>query len=285
MQDSPQDILEQAAQSAERIRSHLEQDQVSEVLSIFNELRVEDQASALHNLDVSLQRSLFPFLTHEAAGKILNHVDVNEVVELLGDADPIALGLWLDNSNTNVAAQVLRQLSPEKAKQALEEMSEADSVLPLLEQADETAGGIMTPEFVAFKERTSAAEALSLLRKSRPDSRIMNYLFVVDMWSRLTGVVALSDLVLADPDAPLGDLMDSQVIFVAAGTDQEECARIMRRYDVSSLPVVDQHKRLLGAILVEDVMEVAEEEATEDMYHMVGLSEPEKGVQSFGCLG
>ncbi|MEE9199126.1 MAG: magnesium transporter [Dehalococcoidia bacterium] len=283
MQESPQDILELAAQSAERIRTHLEQDQVGEALSILTELREADQANALSHLDLSLQRLLFSLLTHEAAGTILNHIDIDEAVDLVKDVDPIALGLWLDNANTNVAAQILRQLPPEKAGHTLEEMSEVDAVLPLLEHADETAGGIMTPEFVAFKERTSAAEALSLLRRSHPDPRTMNYLFVVDMWNRLTGLVALSDLVLADPDAQLSRLMDPKVIFVAAGTDQEECARIMRRYDISSLPVVDHHGRLLGAILVEDVLEVAEEEATEDMYHMVGLSESERVFSPLGA--
>ena len=282
MQERTHDILEQVAVSAEKIRSHLERDEIDEALSVLATLREPDQAEALSQMDIGFQRLLFSHLTHDVAGNILNHIDINVVAELVVDADPTVLALWLDRANTNVAASILRQLSPEKARETLEAMSEAEAVVPLLEHADETAGAIMTPEFVAFKEKVSAVEALSLLRKSRPDPRIMNYLFVVDVWNRLTGVVTLSDLVLADPDVLMSELMERKVISVAAGTDQEECARIISRYDISSLPVVDEYTRLLGAILVEDVVEVVEEEATEDIYHMAGLSEPERVVTSLG---
>ena len=283
MQEQTKDILEQASQSAEEIKSHLEQGEAHEAISVLESLHVADQALALSQLDLSMQTLLFSQLTHEASGKILNHMDTDDAVALVSDTDPIVLALWLDRTNTNIAANILRNLPPEKARDTLEAMTDAEAVIPLLEHSGETAGGIMTPEFVAFKQKISAAEALSWLRKSRPDPHIMNYLFVVDLWNRLTGVLALSDLVLADPEAPLSELMDPQVIFVEAGTDQEECALIMQRYDISSLPVIDAYGRLLGAILVGDAIEVVEEEVTEDMYHMAGLSEPERVVTSVGA--
>ncbi|MFQ5873259.1 MAG: magnesium transporter [Dehalococcoidia bacterium] len=276
MQERTHDILEKAAVSVQEIRSHLDRDEIPEALEALSALREADQAEALSQMEVSQRRLLFSHLTHEAAGKILNHMDIDEAVDLVVDIDPITVALWLDGSNTTVAAHILRQLPPPRAKVVLEVMSDPEAVVPLLGHPEETAGGIMTPEFVAFRESVAAAEALSWLRKSRPEPRVMSYLFVVDIWNRLTGVVALSDLVLSEPDAPLNELMDPDVIYVAAGTDQEKCAQIMRRYDISTLPVVDEHSRLLGAILLEQVMEVVEEEATEDMYYMAGLREPER---------
>lgn len=282
MQEKTRDILEQAAAAAEAIESHLEKDELDQAVSILMDLREGDQAESLAHLDAALQKQLFFHLTHEDASSILNQMDMDDAAALAQDAEPMALALRLDKANANVAAHILRQLPPEKARETLESMSEAESVVPLLEHEDETAGAIMTPEFVAFKVGTSAAEALSLLRKSRPEARIMNWLFVLDIWNRLVGVTSLSDVVLADPNTSLKELMNPEVVFVAAGTDQEECAQIMARYDLTSLPVVDEHRRLLGAILVEDVFDVVEEEATEDMYHMVGMSEEEHVVGAVG---
>ena len=106
---------------------------------------------------------------------------------------------------------------------------------------------------------------MAWLRNSHPDPKTMDRLFVVDMWNRLTGVVAISDLVMAAPDAPLRELMDPEVIYVAPGTGQEDCARLMRRYDLPSLPVTDEAGTLLGAILLREVMGVVENKATKDM--------------------
>ena len=280
MQENRQEILEIAAEATERIRTHLDNDEVLDALAVFNDMRGADQAAVISVLDPEMQRLLFSQLDYETAGEILNHLDSDQAVELVTNADPITLSLWLDRADATVAAHILRAMPAERGMEILEGMTESDVVAPLLEHADDTAGGIMTPEFVALKEQTTAAEALSWLRKSGPEPRTMNWIFVTNLWNRLRGVVALSDVVLAKPDAKLRDLADPDVIYVLAGTDQEECARIMERYDISNLPVVDRETRLLGTIRLEDVVEVVEEEATEDMYYMVGLSEPERLVAS-----
>lgn len=276
MHEQTPEVLGKVPKAIDRIKASFEKGEVEEATSILSALHAADQASLLTELDLHQKREILSQLTHEATANILEHLAVEEAVSLLKEGDPVHLSLILDKANSSTAANILRHLPPAQAQEALDAMTEAERVVPLLEHADESAGAIMTPAFIALKERTSAADALALLRKSRPDPKIMDYLFVVDMWNRLSGVVSLSEFILADPNARVANIMDPTVISVPSGTDQEKCARIMEHYDIHSLPVVDQEGRLLGAILMEDLVEVAEEEATEDMYHMVGLSERER---------
>jgi magnesium transporter len=123
----------------------------------------------------------------------------------------------------------------------------------------------------------TATEAISYVRMMRPESETVYYLFVVDRADRLCGVVSLRQLIVADPDALIDDIMDPDVIYVEVGADQEECARLIAWYDLLALPVVDQDMRLLGVITVDDLVDVLEEEATEDLLRLSGsVGEPEE---------
>src|SRR5690606_37910321 len=141
-------------------------------------------------------------------------------------------------------------------------------VRPLLLHPDDSAGGLMTSEFLALRRRMTAGEAINAIRTWKPDAETIYYLFVVDAEGRLTGVVNLRQLVMADPDVHLMDIMDPEVISVPAGTDQEECARLMSRYDLLALPVANGGYRLIGVITIDDVVDVLEEEATEDIQRL-----------------
>jgi magnesium transporter len=157
-------------------------------------------------------------------------------------------------------------------------MKERAEVERLLPYADTSAGGLMMPVPIVLRPWMTAEDAINLLRREKPDTDIVYYLFVVDENDRLVGVVSLRQLVIADPDTPIGQIMDPQVIHVGPDTDQEEVARLMEHYDLLALPVVDRDRRLLGMVLIEDVVDVIEEEATEDMFRMVGLSEEERAL-------
>ncbi|MCH8089462.1 MAG: magnesium transporter [Chloroflexi bacterium] len=276
MLEQTREFLNPSPSLADDIKSCLERGALSDAVSSLTTLHPSDQVSVLLQLDQDMRTLLYSGLTHEAAGKLLDHMDADDGADLIRRADPVLMALWLDKTGAATAAQVLRRLPIPVAKEVIEAMSQADTVVQLLEHGDDTAGGIMTPELVAFKEWTSAAEALAWLRNSHPDPKTMDRLFVVDMWNRLTGVVAISDLVVAEPGAPLRELMDPEVVYVAPGTGQDECARLMRRYDLPSLPVTDESGTLLGAILLREVMGAVESKAAKDMYRLAGLSEPER---------
>jgi magnesium transporter len=276
MLEQTREFLNPSPSLADDIKNCLERGAMSDAVSLLTALHPSDQVTVLLQLDPDMRTLLYSGLTHEAAGKLLDHMDADDGADLIRRADPILMALWLDKTGAAMAAQVLRRLPIPVAKEVIEAMSQADTVVQLLEHGDDTAGGIMTPELVAFKEWTSAAEALAWLRNSRPDPKTMDRLFVVDMWNRLTGVVAISDLVVAEPGAPLRELMDPEVVYVAPGIGQDQCARLMRRYDLPSLPVTDESGTLLGAILLREVMGAVESKAAKDMYRLAGLSEPER---------
>jgi magnesium transporter len=154
-------------------------------------------------------------------------------------------------------------------------MRTAGEVAPLLGHPDNTAGGRMTTDFVALNKEWSVEEALTYLRRTKPAAEQVFYLYVVDGEHRLEGVVSLRQLVVAAPDERIGGLMTPDVMSVTASQDQEEVAREIQHYNFIALPVVDDARHLVGVVSVDDLMDVAEEEATEDMYRMVGLAEDE----------
>jgi len=148
-------------------------------------------------------------------------------------------------------------------------MEEAAEVEPLLQYPDETAGGLMTTAFVALQQDATAEDVIAFLRALKQqdadeDVDIPFYLFVTDDQQHLVGVVDLRELVAAPPHTRIGDLMDPQVIAVDAWTDQEEVARVMKKYDLAAVPVVDDQRRLVGVVTYDDIMHVLEEEAGED---------------------
>jgi len=182
-------------------------------------------------------------------------------------------------------AEVLEELSPDDLADTLQaieahDQDQAEEVRLLLEPDtlavaetltgydEEVAGGLMTPDFVSVRASMTAAQVLSFLRKATPDAETIYYLYVVDGDQRLRGVLSLRDLIIAQPDARVSDIMDPEVVSIGADTDQEEVARIMADFDFTVIPVVDEGGVLVGIVTVDDVMDVVEDEATEDIHRM-----------------
>ena len=167
-------------------------------------------------------------------------------------------------------------LSDEKAQSILEILQApvAEPVTDLLQYDEETAGGIMTPHCLSLPEGMSAAEAITSVRKES-EAETVFYIYVVDDDNHLEGVLSLRQLLLASPDATLKSLAREGVYRVYTDTDQEEVARLVSRYDLLALPVVDRENRLLGIVTVDDVIDVIRAEATEDILKMAGTTDDE----------
>merc|ERR1712100_283225 len=155
-----------------------------------------------------------------------------------------------------VVRQLLTELSPDERKVTAE----------LLGYRAETAGRLMTTEYIAFKENQTAAVALEIVRRRARDTETIYSLYVTDAERRLTGILSLRDLVTAEPQARIGDVMTEEVLIVSTDTDQEKVARTIQRYDFLAVPVVDPEQRLVGIVTVDDVIDVIEQEATRDLY-------------------
>ena len=226
---------------------------------VFFHLETEVQANLIDGFDIDITAEIFEELTDEAAAEAAHGLSTERLAEVLDQMEP------------DEAADVLGDLSPVRAALALAEMEDAEEVIPLLGHPDETAGGLMTTSYVALRRRTSAAQAIDFLREVSPEAETPYYLYVVDRYGALIGVVGLRDLIVASPDAAVETFMDPDVAQIQVGADQEEAARTMARYDLPALPVVDDQGVLQGVITHDDVIDVLEEEATEDVLNLAGI--------------
>ncbi|HAL61546.1 MAG TPA: magnesium transporter, partial [Chloroflexi bacterium] len=274
----------QIANLTEQVRRYLESDDLEGAIALLEALRPADKAEVFGDLPPSRQQHLLPRLDAEESADILEKLEDEEVAELAGRLEPRTLGRILDAMEPDEAADLLGDLPTQKAQALLASMKEAEEVRPLLLHPDDTAGGLMTSEFLALKRKMSAREALEAVRRWAPETEAAHYLFVVDTRNKLCGVVSLRQLIIVDPTTRLEEIMDPDVIQVKVGTDREECAQIMSRYDITALPVVDEEERLLGVITIDDILDVLEEEATEDIQRLGGAQPLEKPYLSTGIF-
>jgi magnesium transporter len=174
------------------------------------------------------------------------------------------------------AADLLGDLAPDRAGALLDHLEDADEIRPLLLHSDDSAGGLMTSEFLALRRRTTVADALAAVRLWQPKSDNLSGLFVIDRDGVLIGVIGLRQLIISDPAELVGEIMDPEPVWVAVGTDQELCAGLMSRYNLLALPVVNSARVLVGVITIDDVVDVLEAEATEDIQRLGGAEPLER---------
>jgi magnesium transporter len=253
-----------------RLRAALERDDVPGATAILEALRPPDQADLFSELDDEEQAALLPELNPADSADILEKMDDREAAELVAALSHEAVIRIVDEMEPDEAADLLGDIAPAQAQTVLAGLEDPEEVRPLLLHPDDSAGGLMTSEFLALRRKMTAREAIQAIRQWKPDAEEVYYLFVVDRDGLLDGVVSLRQLVVAEPDARLEEIMDRDVISVRAGTDQEECARLMSRYDLLALPVVDWAGKLLGVVTVDDVVDVLVDEASEDIQRMGG---------------
>jgi len=253
-----------------QLRAALERDDLSGAAAILEAMRPPDQADIFTDLDEKVQVTLLPELNPADSADILEKLHDQDVAELVAALPPEAVIRVVDEMEPDEAADLLGDIPPAQARAVLAGLEDPEEVRPLLLHSDDSAGGLMTSEFLALRRRMTAREAIQAIREWKPAAEEVYYLFVVDRAGVLAGVVSLRQLVVAEPHSRLEEIMGREVISVRAGADQEECARLMSRYDLLALPVVDPAGRLLGVVTVDDVVDVLVGEATEDIQRLGG---------------
>jgi magnesium transporter len=253
-----------------QLRTALEHDDISGATAIIAALRPPDQAELFAELQDDQQLALLPELPAPDSADILEQLDEAEAAELVAELPTAALIRIVEEMEPDEAADLLGDIPPEQAQAVLAGLEDPEEVRPLLLHPDDSAGGLMTSEFLALRRRMTAAEALQAIRDWQPETQMIYDLFVVDAHGRLCGMVNLRQIITAEPTTPIVDIMDPDVISVTVGTDQEDCARLMTRYDLLALPVVSTEGLLLGVVTIDDVVEVLVDEATEDIQRLGG---------------
>jgi len=264
----------------EEIRAALEAENIHGAIQALHRLRPADRADAFSDLDDNSQQVLLTELDIETTADLLEELEDLTAADMADTLTTERLADVLDEMEPDEAADVLGDLTPERAAEALAEMEDAQEVIPLLEHEDETAGGLMTTSFIALSPENTANEAVQILRRIRPDTEIPYYLYVVDSNYRLTGIVGLRELVIASPANTVMEIMDPEVIYATTTMDQEVAANIMARYDLAALPVLNEEGRLQGVITHDDLYDVLEEEATEDIYRLANVADGDLTIHS-----
>jgi magnesium transporter len=208
----------------------------------------------------------------ERRPKVLARMRYEVAAEMIGRLAPEEAAGLLDNLESDDAVDILGRIDEDKLRQILARFDAADAhaLEELLAYPENSAGGIMSPSFFSVHQDVTIAEATRLIQTAEELPQHVHYLYVVDEHDRLVGVIGLRDLVLSKPDQPIHSVMATELVMVTADTDQEKVAECASRYDLVAIPVVDDQRRLLGVVTIDDIVDVLREEATEDILRMAG---------------
>ncbi|MCL2531895.1 MAG: magnesium transporter [Oscillospiraceae bacterium] len=228
----------------------------------FNDLSDEEQVITFRLLSKAAALTLFDQLDTEHQENLLGSFTNEKTIEFVNELAPDDRVRLLDELPAGVARQLIANLSPQERK----------ITNLLLGYEDETAGRIMTTEFISLRRNMTVEQALQRVREQARDKETIYTLYVTDGAKKLKGVISLKELILAQPSDVIDSIMTKNAIRVHTGTDQEEVARTLQEMDLLALPVVDKEERLVGIVTVDDAMDILEEEATEDIFDRAGIT-------------
>lgn len=236
------------------IAGFMEELEEAEMLKVFRILPKDLAADVFSYLDLDNQHMIITSLTDREAAGVINNLMADDAVDML------------EEMPANVVKKLLANASPEVRR----------DINHLLRYPEDSAGSIMTVEYVDLKESLTVDQAIERIRKVGLDSETINICYVLDPQRKLLGTVSLRYLLLSQGDDTIGDIMHENVISINTLMDQEEVARQFQKYDFTSMPVVDNENRLVGIITVDDVVDIMEEETTEDMEKMAAIVPSDK---------
>jgi len=251
--------------------------------NIINKTHTADLAGIFQFLSLSEQKAFFNLFDKVEQKAMLFSELEHEIVLSLIEAEPAEkVAEILERMPGDDVADLLGKISDVRAKALLDLMTKEGSkdVEELLGYDPKTAGGIMVVDFIALNQETTAKEAVEALQKEYIDIEMPFYLYLVDDYGYLQGVVSLRQLVVIPPATKLKSIMDADVVSVRTHTDQEEVAQIAAHYNFLAVPVIDEHNKLVGIVTIDDVIDIIHEEATEDILKMAGLGGSVKYIET-----
>ena len=281
--DDPEDDEES---QEEILRSYIEQKNFKEFRKMAAEMNEADVASVMEELDEAELLKYFRVLPKNIAADVFAYlpIDLQQSMILMlteGEATNIIENMYVDDAAdlfdempANVVTRLLAKTSAETRR----------TINQLLKYPDDSAGSLMTTEYEALKLHLKVSEALQKIKNDGIDKETINTCYVIDRNRKLLGTVTLRSLLFADPDIEVGDIMTENVISVTTLTDQEDVARDFQKYDFSVMPVVDIEDRLVGIITVDDIVDILQQEATEDIEKMAAMYLKHGRSVSRGCF-
>lgn len=268
----------------EKIKDYIENKQYSKVREEIVKLNEVDIAAVLEELPIEELVKIFRLLPKDIAAEVFSYLPIDEeqtIITMLTDKEAASI---IDNLFADDAADLLDEMPASVVKKLLLSASpeQRRDINHLLQYPDNSAGSVMTVDFVDLKENITVADAINRIRSIGVDKETVDTCFVLDLNRKLLGQIGLRELILSDPNEIIGNIMEDNVVTTTTLTDQEEVAQLFGKYDLNLMPVVDSENRLVGIITVDDIVDIMEQEATEDMEMMAAITPTDKPYMKTG---
>ncbi|MBR5338414.1 MAG: magnesium transporter [Lachnospiraceae bacterium] len=270
----------------ERVKELIENKSFMELRGELLEMNAADIAAILEDLSNAETIRIFRLLPKDLAAEVFSYLSIEVEQFIITSLTAKEAGLLIDNMFADDAADLMDEMPANVVTRLL---AHADpetrrDINHLLQYPEDSAGSIMTVEYVSLKEGLTVSQAIDRIRKDAGDSADFNVCYVLDVRRKLIGTVELRDLILANPDTLVGDVMNENFIFVHTHDDQEEVAQAFQKYDCTAMPVVDRDNRLVGIITIDDIVDIIEQEATEDIEMMAAITPTDKPYMKTGVF-
>lgn len=243
----------------------------------FLQMHPYDQANFYEEMDEKMRTKMYHYLSPKEMAAVFENIEIEEenYQKILSEMLPHYAADMLANMYTDDAVDVLNELDKDQVVSYLTIMDKeaADEIKGLLHYEESTAGSIMTTEFIAILANQTVRSAMVILKNEAPRAETIYYVYVMNDHKQLVGVISLRDLIINDDEMMIYEMMNERVLSVSVSEDQEEVARKMRDYNFLALPVVDFQNHLLGIITVDDIIDVMEEEASDDYSKLAAVSD------------
>ncbi|WP_213697639.1 magnesium transporter [Acetomicrobium sp.] len=259
----------------ETVEEMLEKQDLEALRLYLEELHPYEIGALLDELEESEQLVILSLTLPEAAAEALEHLDYDDQYRLLDHLDEESASKIIAAMGRDAIADLLMAIHPNKAQEimAMIPREYLESIKFLMSYPEDSAGGIMSLDYIQARQYWTIERVIEHFRKVGRKQSVANYIYIVDAVGKLVGVLSLKELLLNEPKTKVEDVMHTNIITVLATADQEEAAKLMSQYDLMILPVVNEQGRLVGVITADDIMDVIEEEDTEDI-HRLGGSQP-----------
>jgi len=246
-----------------------------EIIKILSGLQPFEIADLIQNLEFKDQSRVINSLDNDTASEVILEIEPEARKEILKKLDPKEIAELVEEMESDDATDLIGELPDETAKLVLAKLPprEVEEVETLLKYPEDSAGGIMQKELIELRQDSTVSEAINWIRLIADDVEDFHEIYVIDENEKLLGVISPKKLLLTNPRTKVKNIMEPFEINATPLMDQEEVANLFEKYDIVSLPVVEENGALVGRITADDVIDVITEEASEDMYHLAGVQE------------
>jgi magnesium transporter len=270
-----QKIKQKELTTLETLKDLISRNREFDIIDLFSDMHPADIADLIDELDEEDRLHLFSLLEVEKASDVILELSDTSREQIIEDLSNEQLTDIIEEMESDDKADIIAELSDDQAKAVLDaiEPEESEEVKELLSYPEDTAGGIMQSELVSIRQGATINDAFQAVANAKDEIENINNIFVVDEEERLVGTVPLQSLITTRRFTPIVDVIDRDIPSVPVDMDQEEVARLFKKYDLVSIGVVDGQQHLLGRITIDDIMDTVQEETSEDIYRIAGLGQ------------